>query len=138
MVQITERIFISGANLALAPGVTGLLNVAIDWNPQGFDQFDFEYNKVGLVDGPGNLPGTMMAAMLMLEQMLERNSKVVVCCHMGASRSPAVVALYIAYRSKDMMFPQALGMVKARHEAADPCEALRTLAIVVLHQIRKR
>lgn len=135
MTQITERIFICGAETTMPEGeeVTGLLCVAVDLDRQGFDG---EYNKVGLVDGPGNLPGALMAAVFMLQQMLERNQRVIVCCHGSESRSVIVVAIYIASRSKTMTLEEAINLVKSKHPEAEPCQALRELGTIALRHLR--
>lgn len=135
MQQITERIFIAPSEFLPVADVTGALNVAFDLQAA---MFEGEYSKVGLVDGPGNLPGTLVAAVLMLEQLLERNNRVVVFCHMGVSRSPIVVATYIAYRSKNMTIDEAIKMVKSRRDKVDPAPALRDLAMLALRQLRPK
>lgn len=136
MQQITERIFIAPSEFLPVAEVTGALNVAFDLQP--YSPFGGEYSKVGLVDGPGNLPGTLVAAVLMLEQLLERNNRVVVFCHMGVSRSPIVVATYLAYRSKNMTIDEAIKMVKSRRDKVDPAPALRDLAMLALRQLRPK
>jgi len=135
MHQITERIFISGSQIVPVAGVSATLNVAVDLDRMDFN--DGEYNKVGLIDGPGNMPGTLAAAVFTLNQMLERNNKIVVCCHMGVSRSVIVVATFLAWKSKTLTIDQAIGLVKTKHEEAEPCPALRDLAKIVLQEIRK-
>jgi protein-tyrosine phosphatase len=134
MVQITERIFISSAGIVPVPGVTGCLNVALDLDRQGFGG---EYNKVGLIDGPGNFHGTLTAAVQVLFQMLGRNDRVVVCCHMGLSRSVIVVALFMAANTQGMTIEQAINLVKTKHPHAEPNKALVDLATICLQRIRK-
>jgi len=97
--QITDTIWIGSladlgqpARLHNA-GITALLCVAEDIKPPlGWP--DFVADHVGLVDGP-NPPEVYDAAVLALHALLEKGHVVLVYCHEGVSRSPAVVARYL-------------------------------------------
>lgn len=135
MQQITERIYIGHWESIPGTQVDGILSVALDLD-RTFPEWEGEYAKVGLVDGPGNHPGTMLAAVCMLHQLMERRHRVMVMCHMGCSRSPIVVATYLAARSKTMSVRDAVKMIRVRHDRTDPGLAMFALADVVLPALR--
>lgn len=116
-----------------AYGITGVLNVAVDLDlvltsrPVARTRFNVEYQKVGLWDGPGNPPGALAAAVLMLDAMLQRHRRVLVHCHAGISRSPVVVATYLAHRRR-IPFSLALEEVQRCHSLASPHPLLCSLA----------
>ena len=105
--------------------VGACLNVAFDLdipvNP------DWEYEKVGLIDGPGNNLETLLAAVYMLKQLLERHEKVLVHCHSGRSRSAAVVATYMMCFHQ-MSLDSAIQLVEDKHNETSIHEALQQLA----------
>lgn len=94
------------------------------------EHLNMQYNKVGLVDGTGNQPATLVSAMLMLSQLLtprelEEKDKgtypqpvqnVLVHCHSGHSRSVTVAALYLYYTNPDTFrnYEEALLFVKSK------------------------
>ncbi len=49
-----------------------------------------------LVDGSGNSPGTLMLAVGAVAGLIKLRVPTLVCCSMGLSRSPAVVAVALA------------------------------------------
>lgn len=75
------------------------LNVAIDLDIE--DKKDdcvrttFKRHKVGLVDGPGNDPLKMVAAVLLLHSLVRSHLNVLVHCHAGQSRSVMICAMYL-------------------------------------------
>jgi len=87
-----------------------------------------QYSKVGLVDGTGNQPGMLVAAMLALHQFLtprqleskDQNTypqpvqNVLVHCHSGHSRSVTIAALYLYFTQPTTFatYEQALLFVK--------------------------
>ncbi len=99
MIRITERIWLgnapdeSHADLN-TPGITAILNVAMDLYGQRGWRHGVEYAQVGLIDGPGNPPAAYHAAVLTLIALLKRHDKVVVVCH-GGSRSMAVILMHM-------------------------------------------
>jgi protein-tyrosine phosphatase len=100
MDQISDKIFIGNSQEAQKPhllhraGITAILNVALDLDYP--NQEDFLCHKHGLVDGPGNSVADMKAAVDCLANLLAHGHTVLVHCHVGMSRSPTVVAKYIA------------------------------------------
>lgn len=117
-------------------GMTAVLNVAWDLDivyPCPSDEphmFAIEYQKVGLIDGPGNLPETLMAAVWMLGQLAERHDRILVHCHAGVSRSATVTALHIATTDGES-FLESLNRVRQRRTVANPHIALIRLAQTV-------
>jgi hypothetical protein len=105
----------------------GILNVAwdldIDYSSccykqstNKFNDLVAEHHKIGLVDGPGNLPTSLAAAVLMVRQLNSarqylcpkdtpardenaygRIDQILVHCHSGHSRSVTVAAVYLYY-----------------------------------------
>lgn len=75
-------------------GVTAVLNVARDHNDRWLD--GFQWVKVGLYDSPFNPPHMIELAVDTLRRLLEAGETVLVHCVAGASRSPHVVATYLA------------------------------------------
>src|SRR2546425_9857008 len=96
MVQITERIFIGDADDQPFSQQPAVLNVATDLKVRVWQEA--EYAHIGLIDGPGNRPGAILAAVLMLNQLLERHKQVIVICHGGRGRSGLIVSLYLCTR----------------------------------------
>jgi len=75
-----------------------------------------EIRSFVLVDGR-NDQGTFARAVLMLKGMLDEFPRVLVQCHAGRSRSPAVVAAYLV-TERGLTLPQALERVRAVREVA--------------------
>jgi protein tyrosine phosphatase (PTP) superfamily phosphohydrolase (DUF442 family) len=135
---ITERIAVGNRreaadlDLLAQHGCTAVLNVAWDLDiayPPCPDRhvFPVEYHKVGLIDGEGNRPETLVAAVLMLAQLLARHERVLVHCHAGVSRSSTVVTVYLSARD-GIPVAQALAQVRRARPVANPHAALVRLA----------
>ena len=73
-----------------------VLNVALDFDWR--DGFKWRY-KVGLLDGPGNHPGTFFAAVVLLDSLVKSGKRVLVHCGAGMSRSVMVVAAWLTVQS---------------------------------------
>jgi hypothetical protein len=100
--KITPQISIGNAEdarQAINSDFDSTLNLAIDLDIQ--DNLDevvvrrLKRHKVGLVDGPGNPPLRMVAALLLLHTIVESGVTVLVHCQAGMSRSVMVVAAYL-------------------------------------------
>jgi protein-tyrosine phosphatase len=117
--------------------ITGMLNCAIhlDVNliPAHMDHFPVEYHKVAMNDNENNRPETLEAAVLCLEQLLERHDKVLVHCRAGASRSVTVVCLYLV-KHEGLTFDEALQKVKQERNRANPNPGIRQLADEVIRK----
>ncbi len=70
----------------------------------------FSWCCVPLIDGPGNQPSSLRTAVEALHSLIEDGHKVLVHCAEGASRSPFVVACYLATYEK-VTFDEALELV---------------------------
>jgi protein-tyrosine phosphatase len=74
------------------------LNVAIDLDIE--DKVDDNHlrrlkrHKVGLIDGHGNPPLRMVAALILLHTIVKSGVKVLIHCHAGQSRSVMIAAMY--------------------------------------------
>lgn len=115
----------------LAAGITSSLNVSlnIDVAPlQLPDGTHMRRAKVGLIDGPGNRPAHLAAAVLTLEGLVtqaspgkpsypaHRAGHVLVNCRGGRSRSVIVLALYLHLRAHQN-FPTLDSAVRHIREA---------------------
>jgi len=116
--------------------ITAVLNVAWDLDivypsrSPNTHAFVLEYQKVGLIDGPGNRPETLMAAVWMLGQLTERHERILVHCHAGVSRSTTVTALHLA-TTYGIPFAEGLNWVRKRRPLTDPHRELIQLALLV-------
>merc|ERR1711991_85897 len=141
-------------------GITAVLNVAWDLdiaypssaytgNMEDFNEHldNLQYAKVGLVDGDGNPPGSLAAAVLALSTFLNPReglddkdkttfpqpvNAVLLHCHSGQSRSVTVAALYLTLTGSYSTYKTALAHVKAARGLTDnhavPVHALTALA----------
>merc|ERR1711916_234152 len=108
---------------------------------------NLQYAKVGLVDGDGNPPGSLAAAVLALSTFLNPReglddkdkttfpqpvNAVLLHCHSGQSRSVTVAALYLTLTGSYSTYKSALAHVKAARGLTDnhavPVHALTALA----------
>lgn len=129
MTEINERLLIGDKGDQPFSRFTCVLNLAPDLRVLTHDKL--EYAQVGLIDGPGNRIGTIVAAVSVLHQLLDRHESVVLICHGGTGRSGLVAALYLAVRY-ETEFEQALGIVKGKRPAASPNgELLKAVPIVI-------
>jgi len=129
---ITDRIAIGSRRdamdleLIISNGIGAVLNLAYDLDISYFDffhekeyQFPVEYQKVGLIDGPGNKLTSIIAAVFILDQLLERHNKVLVHCHAGVSRSASVVAIYLSQK-KQIPFEDVVDFIKQKRPEVNP------------------
>ena len=143
-----------------ANSITAVLNVAWDLDIRyrledytgNVDDDDeplnqIQYEKVGLVDGPGNPPQAMAAAILALHTYMQPRvglksddaakypqpvQNVLVHCHSGQSRSVTVAALYLTLTGAYSAYDTALAVVKSkRHLSSNhnvPAKELTAMA----------
>jgi protein-tyrosine phosphatase len=133
MTEITERIFIGDADDQPFSQLSAVLNTAVDLRVRVWQEA--EYAQIGLIDGLGNMKATLIAAVLMLRQLLERHSKVIVICHDGGGRSGLVVALYLCTRF-DAKFESTLDIVRQNRSKAMPSQFLRKEGEQVVEMLR--
>jgi len=67
---------------------------------------------IPIIDGAGNRPEEIVAVLDRMDELLGRG-RVLVHCAAGVSRSPFVIALYLAWR-EGYSFDQAIGLVARR------------------------
>jgi protein-tyrosine phosphatase len=100
---ITPKLAIGDANDArnATPNqFEATLNVALDLDIEDDEPntdvvcFRIKRNKVGLVDGPGNDPLTVVSAVILLHSLIKSNRKVLIHCQAGQSRSVMIAAAY--------------------------------------------
>lgn len=132
--KITENIYLGNANDAQSlphlqeHGITALLNCAFDLD---YVQKQVLTTKVGLIDGPGNKASSLTTAVDILNILVKQDNKVLVHCFEGKSRSPTVVATYLAHQQKKSL-KECLVEIKQIRSVVDPKEALIILAEKVL------
>ena len=133
---ITDRIAIGDRyeaqdfDLLLDLKIDAVLNVAFDLDisyyrqiPPSYHKFQIEYQKVGMIDGYGNQPTALIAAVYMLDELLGRHRTVLVHCHAGVSRSSTVVATYLAHKD-GINFDEAIELVRSKRPRVAPHPAL--------------
>jgi hypothetical protein len=117
-------------------GVGAVLNVAWDLDvshaSSGHSALGkpLEYQKVGLIDGDGNEPSTLLAAVFMLYQLRARHERTLVHCHAGISRSSTVLSLYLAGHDQTS-FSDALDRIRAARPIASPHPELVRIAVAL-------
>lgn len=85
------------------------------------------YRNIPLIDGAGNDPKGFISAVAVLKSLIQVGEVVLVHCHMGISRSPTVVATYLA--EKDFItFDKAVERLVKIRPVVEPHKALRKLA----------
>lgn len=106
------------------------LNVAIDLDIE--DTFEWRH-KVGLLDGIGNHPQTFLAAVLLLDSLVQQDKKVLVHCQSGTSRSVMVVSAWIkmkGYASLKEALDQIMPLRKVNYYRPELYElALKALGV---------
>ena len=132
--KITPQIFVGNshdARLAINSDFDATLNVAIDLDIE--DDLDevvirrLKRHKVGLVDGPGNPPLRMVAALVLLHTIVESGITVLVHCHAGMSRSVMVVAAYLDITGA-MPLDDALAKIMPLRQVEQYSQAMYSLA----------
>jgi protein-tyrosine phosphatase len=102
MNKITDKLWLGNSSDAnnvdglLANKITAILNVAVDLPTRWEYPFDpYVVAHCGLVDGPGNPTALYSSAVLQLLGLIEQGHTVLIHCHEGRSRSPAIVLAYL-------------------------------------------
>ena len=104
MDKIRDNIFL-GSSQDAAPhrsgrirdaGITAILNLARDLDDQPLPTLpDVHRYHIGIMDGGGNNAIVAACALVLLGGLLKEGHKVLVHCHVGKSRSAALVASYL-------------------------------------------
>lgn len=122
LISVAERLFLGNQAAAESAlllgrhGITQSLNVAVNTDPAPLTLADgtvVRRAKVGLIDGPGNDPLHLVAAVLSVAGMMaqvapgkptypdHRPGGLLVHCRGGRSRSIATLALFLAWRQPE-------------------------------------
>ena len=168
---IGDKIAAGDIDLLRAHDITSVLNTAvnldinyvgepIDSHPGGkvlmFGHSPIRMAKVGMIDGPGNLPSLLLAACHTVEGLLHQDSptkasypphepgNLLIHCRAGRSRSVIVAALYLhgKYPEKWPSFEQTLDYVREQRGMAPeeyervPTPAMMELAYAILEEVR--
>lgn len=97
---VDDRLAIGDASDAMGvgaleqAGITGVLS--LDWFPLSSPSPGLDWRKRPLIDGAGNSPEVLRSVIVDLQELLQRCPRVLVHCREGVSRSPFVVACYLA------------------------------------------
>jgi hypothetical protein len=170
-IYIGDKIAAGDIDLLRAHGITSVLNTAvnvdfnyvnqqIDAHPGGnvlmFGHSPIRMAKVGMIDGPGNLPSLLLAAVHTVEGLLHQDSptkashprhkpgNLLIHCRAGRSRSVIVAVLYLhlKYPEKWPSFEQTLDFVREQrcmplddYEKV-PTPAMMELARTILEEVR--
>jgi hypothetical protein len=113
--KITDKIWLGNElDSFAAMGCTAILTVAVEPFPSDILATTA---KCGLIDGPGNPPALYQAALCELHGLLAMGHTVMVHCIEGVSRSPFIVACYLAMLTPEPEneFENCLEQVKAAH-----------------------
>ncbi|WP_435007180.1 dual specificity protein phosphatase family protein [Tundrisphaera lichenicola] len=76
-------------------GIEAVVQVAVEEAPLSPPR-GLMYHRFPIVDGPGNDPSHLFLAVNTVASLLRRRIPTLVCCGMGLSRSPAIVAVALA------------------------------------------
>jgi protein-tyrosine phosphatase len=75
--------------------IAAVVDLAIEEKPAELGR-DIIYLRVPLIDGAGNAPATIRLAIAVVEHLIKSQSKTLIACGAGMSRSPAIVAAALA------------------------------------------
>lgn len=90
----------------LAPGVTAVIDLAIEETPIAFPR-DILYCRFPIVDGTGNPSFLLQACIETVTKLIAAHHPTVIACSAGMSRSPIIAAAAIA-RAKGLSLEDAL------------------------------
>ena len=111
--------------------VGAILNVADEINPALTNPCELTFAKFGLIEkGNASNQGDLLTAALILGRLVRTHRKVLVHCYAGKSRSPLVVAIYLA-ASEGISVEQALEKVALIRKETDPSQPLLSYALKV-------
>ena len=131
MTKITDKIFLGSEddNIGLTDAV---LNVAYEVDRINSNT---RYNKIALIDGAPDQVYAMTAAVLLLDHLVKNYDSVLIHCVAGISRSPTILAIYLAVK-KEITLNEALMFIKSKRDI-DPSQVLLDQAELVLQYLRR-
>lgn len=139
MNRITEKIYISdwvdanSYHFLQGNEIKCVLNVCRQKDNDNID--GVKYIHYPMIDGEGTDITQMEHAVRTLELLLNENDKVLVHCLAGVSRSPMVVALYLAWKT-GTSFDDGLKFVAGGRPCVDPNNHFLRLGPKVLQKLR--
>ena len=95
----------------LGHGITAIVDLAIEELPIQFPR-DVVYCRFPLIDGAGNQPAVLRAAIETVASFITSGTATLVACSAGMSRSPAIVAAAMATTER-ITLADALGKLAA-------------------------
>lgn len=98
--------------------IRNVVNVAKDLEGPWFHG-EFRNYKVPLLDGPGNEAYQYALGAHIVRTLLDQGKKVLLHCHGGVSRSPAVGAMALVLIGRAKNLQNAFDVIKASRKAAD-------------------
>jgi protein-tyrosine phosphatase len=104
-----------------AAGIEAVVELAANESPANLPR-EFVHCRFPLVDGAGNAPRLLRAAIEAVASLLELQVPTLVCCGVGMSRTPAVAAAALA-KTTTISLSDALELV-TRDRPADISTAL--------------
>lgn len=140
MDYIDSNIFLGNASDAMnidglrKENIKTVFNVAIDLHHQPpIQQRDISFLKIGLIDGPGNSLSTFAAAVSALSSVQKLQQNILIHCHEGVSRSPTVLAAFLASQAPKIkpwnkLIEDALESIAEKRPRVNPNRYLRELA----------
>lgn len=99
-------------------GIRTVVNVAKDLEGPWFHG-EFRNYKIPLLDGPGNEPYQYVIALQVIQALLSRGKKILLHCHAGQSRSPAIASAMLVLLRKASTLKQAYDIVGASRPIAN-------------------
>jgi protein-tyrosine phosphatase len=139
MDKITKNIFLGDSSDAFQPeylkskGVTDVFCVAKDWAFAFRKDPDISYTQQGLIDGHGNEEWELETAANTLKNLVGHGGIVLIHCHAGVSRSPTILALYLA-RELNKSFDEVVDFIAQVRSIVNPHPELRRQARKLLKE----
>jgi protein-tyrosine phosphatase len=84
-----------GVRANVSADILVFVDLALEESPATLSR-DRTYCRMPLIDGPGNPPWLLRAAVDLVAGLLRSNTPTLVCCGAGMSRSPCIAAAAIA------------------------------------------
>ncbi len=122
---IREKLWIGNAldardvTCVLGFGVTAVIDLAIEEPPIQFPR-DIAYCRLPLIDGSGNLPAILRAAIETTAALMTSGTPTLVACGAGMSRSPAIVAAAQAIREEIGLADALEGLTEGQPHDVSP------------------
>ncbi|WDI40410.1 VOC family protein [Bremerella sp. P1] len=122
----------------LAPGVTAIIDLAIEEPPISFPR-DILYCRFPLLDGTGNSHQMLRACIDTVARLIEANRPTVIACSAGMSRSPIIAAAAIAQIKGLSLETSILKLTKTGPHDVSPAllsEVLEAMPSLSTNQVR--